>query len=96
MTAEGNGIFIGQALTTKNIERTADGDIESVVSSFLQQLQILQISDAAGIGGRQRCPLAKFFHQLLLYPGTFAFDIRGMDKKFIAIIGQLARGFARR
>lgn len=88
LTVEGDALFVTHAVAAEDVEGGTDGKVHAAMTGFSNLLQIFQGPCATRIGGRDGGPLAEAFHEFQVDALTKAFDIDGVDQKFIAGVGE--------
>ena len=77
-----NAFGVFHKRTAKNIESTADGQINPTPADLLHHVEVLQGTGSAGIGDRLLSPGTKEAHQAGVDALAAAFDIGRMDEEF--------------
>lgn len=77
--------FESDASAAKNVERTADREIDLTSGQALDKLQIRDVASPAGVGYGYCTDVREMLDELLIDAGLQAFSVCGMNEKFAAV-----------
>ena len=79
---------ITQAAAAEDIQGAAHGKIDGALAQRFDQVDIRLTGNTPGIDHRQALPAAQVSHQVSFDARTAAFDIHGMNEKFVTVFGE--------
>ena len=69
------------AFAAKTVQRAANSQINLALAQLLDQLQVVEVSPAAGVGDRDAAPLGQALHQLLVDALLEPLVVGGVDEE---------------
>ena len=79
---EGDDFVVGQTAASEDIEGAADGEVETAVAEIADEVEILHVPNAAGVGHGNPLPAAEKLDEAGLDTFALALDVGGVDEKF--------------
>src|SRR5207249_2060061 len=76
---ERDGILVADAISTKNIQRRANGEVHPALPQSRNGLQVIQRPSATRVSSRNGSPRTEMGNQCFIYAPAKSFDIHGMD-----------------
>ena len=90
---EGHAVLVFHG-ATKDVQSTADGEMDPALASFLHGLKVGEGLGSTGVGDRDGGVGGNRLHESEVDAGLFALNIDGMDEKFRTVRGEFfKRGF---